>query len=816
MAENLTRADVADQLRGSLPDKIKGVGNVLYENVVGGRIDDYESPGEKVGAGIGSFLKSVPNRVQSFVESPVESTRQAVGNLDSYLEDLYSRVSSEDPMAAMEAAQFAMTGGVGVALAKGYNVGELLDYDPNVAKIFIGPVGADNLAEAGQPTAKKVLNIAKVMKMQGASSDEIRNATNKVIEREDPSLGGVSKNAAGAFVVELDDSKMDLRSEKAIRSATGGMQTSSGGMYFPASIEKVLKGEKFSKAYPNEGSLQISTEAEAPRRGVRGTADPETGRVETFVERPRVVNVTAHELQHLAQFIENFPVGGNFEEAAEGLFGPVARDFAEISILLERYDGAIPDWEFEKPKFGDTGFANPKEAKKTAQQLLDEADGDADLASEAAMMQGDEILNSPSFYLGQLYQAVAGEVEARNVQTRLSMTAAERRATRPEDTEDIPRDQQVVVRGDGMVFDEKAEGGEMRKGGEKTFEFNSYDIDGQERPAIDFKDGTTMFEHEILEMFDQFKTAPEPIPGNETKRQILRFLFQNNPTKEEFIKHFSTHRLAQGGEMRKGVGSLSETARRMNEGGEAKIYIPTQEDLDKMALRVKKTYGFDPVKEALNEGVDPDLALRIMMRESSGDHSKGSDKGAIGLMGLMPITAKDVGVDRTDPYENYVGGLRYLKKMQARFGPVEGIAAYNAGPTAVEKYEGIPPFAETQDYVRAVLTPFTGVDYEDQIQEDAETALMQMPVQAAETVMTRPLARPPVMYDGPRPMQRPTMPQDAPQQQMMQQAVASAPQPQSLQQKYSPQGIEQMLTGTIGEPLLPRQFQQGSPYSSMQ
>ena len=206
------------------------------------------------------------------------------------------------------------------------------------------------------------------------------------------------------------------------------------------------------------------TEAEAPQKGVRGTADPETGRVQTFVERPRVVNVTAHELQHLAQFIENFPVGGNFEEAAEGLFGPVARDFAEISILLEKYDGEIPDWEFEKPKFGNTGFANPKEAKKTAQQLLDEADGDADLASEAAMMQGDEILNSPKFYLGQLYQAVSGEVEARNVQTRLSMTAAERRATRPEDTEDIPRDQQVVVRGDGMVFDKKADGGEMRKG----------------------------------------------------------------------------------------------------------------------------------------------------------------------------------------------------------------------------------------------------------------------------------------------------------------------------------------------------------------
>lgn len=356
MAENLTRASVAEQLRGPLPDKIKGVGNVLYENIVGGRIDDYESPGEKVGAGIGSFLKSVPDRVQSFVERPVETTERAVGDLDSYLEDLYSRVSSEDPMAAMEAAQFAMTGGVGVALAKGYNVGEILDYDPNVARIFIGPVGADNLAEAGQPTAKRVLSIAKVMKMQGASPDEIRNATNKVIEREDPSLGGVSTNAAGAFVVELDDSKMDLRSEKAIGKATGGMQTPSGGMYFPAGVEQVLKGDKFSKAYPNEGSLQILTKAEAPEKGVRGTADPETGRVQTFVARPRVVNVTAHELQHLAQYIENFPKGGNIPEAAEGLYGPIARDFSEISILLEQYDGEIPDWEFEKPKFGNTGF----------------------------------------------------------------------------------------------------------------------------------------------------------------------------------------------------------------------------------------------------------------------------------------------------------------------------------------------------------------------------------------------------------------------------------------------------------------------------
>lgn len=265
---------------------------------------------------------------------------------------------------------------------------------------------------------------------------------------------------------------------------------------------------------------------------------------------------------------------------------------------------------------------------------------------------------------------------------------------------------------------------------------------------------------------------------------------------------------ADGGEMRKGVGSLSEIARRMNEGGE--VFIPTQEDLDDMAARVERQYGFDPVATAIEEGVDPDLALRIMMRESSGDHSKGSDAGAIGLMGLMAITAKDVGVDRTDPLQNFVGGLRYLKKMQKRFGPIEGLAAYNAGPTAVEKYGGIPPFKETQDYVRSILTPHTGVDYENEIQTDAETALMQMPVQPASQA-TRPRARPvdlaPVFEtdfnESLRPMARPSQEEI--------QAETSEPQmPVSLQAKYSPEGIEQMLIGTTAEPLLPKQFQQGS------
>ena len=299
-----------------------------------------------------------------------------------------------------------------------------------------------------------------------------------------------------------------------------------------------------------------------------------------------------------------------------------------------------------------------------------------------------------------------------------------------------------------------------------------------------------------------------------------------------------------GGEMRKGVGSLNDIARNMtrgpkgigayeqfssggdvsgpppirgpdpqgfSKGGEG-VIIPTKEDLDNMVVKVRDRYGFDPIRVATQEGVDPELALRIMFRESSGDHEKGSEKGAIGLMQLMPITAEDVDVDRTDPYENYVGGLRYLKKMQARFGPVDGIAAYNAGPTAVEKYEGIPPFAETQNYVRAVLSPFTGIDYEDQIQDDAETALMQMPVEVASNPILRPQEKPPIFYTGPRPTARPE-----PQQMPVSPPMAPQPMPmdQNLQAKYSPQGIEQMLIGTTGGLPLPTPSPQGLPYSSM-
>lgn len=113
------------------------------------------------------------------------------------------------------------------------------------------------------------------------------------------------------------------------------------------------------------------------------------------------------------------------------------------------------------------------------------------------------------------------------------------------------------------------------------------------------------------------------------------------------------------------------------------------------------------ITEAANANqVDEDLLRSLVRTESNNDSLARSKAGAIGLAQLMPATAKELGVHNPwDGRQNVMGGARYLKQMLQRFDGNEelAVAAYNAGPTAVEKYGGIPPFAETQQYVKKVL-----------------------------------------------------------------------------------------------------------------
>jgi hypothetical protein len=116
-------------------------------------------------------------------------------------------------------------------------------------------------------------------------------------------------------------------------------------------------------------------------------------------------------------------------------------------------------------------------------------------------------------------------------------------------------------------------------------------------------------------------------------------------------------------------------------------------------------YSASIIAAAQKAGIDPNLALAVAQTESSMNPSAISPAGAIGLFQLMPATAKGLNVDPNDPLQNIEGGVELLSQLLTRYdGDVTlALAAYNAGPTAVSKYDGVPPFAETQNYISKIL-----------------------------------------------------------------------------------------------------------------
>ena len=127
----------------------------------------------------------------------------------------------------------------------------------------------------------------------------------------------------------------------------------------------------------------------------------------------------------------------------------------------------------------------------------------------------------------------------------------------------------------------------------------------------------------------------------------------------------------------------------------AQVLPAGSKDIESMILQSAKKYG-----------VDPRLVSAVAETESNYRPDAVSSAGAVGVMQLMPETASSLGVQNIyDPSQNIDGGVKYLKEMLSDFnGDVrKAVAAYNAGPQAVKEYNGVPPYAETQNYVNKVL-----------------------------------------------------------------------------------------------------------------
>jgi len=210
------------------------------------------------------------------------------------------------------------------------------------------------------------------------------------------------------------------------------------------------------------------------------------------------------------------------------------------------------------------------------------------------------------------------------------------------------------------------------------------------------RDFESVFVTQLLKNMRSTLSEEDPLMGKGLGGNMYRDLFDQEVAKK----------ISEG----KGIGLADKLYRDMekmmgNETEGPAVPFSIGEETSAGSIdRMRPFHGFI-IQASDKYHVDPALIYAIAVQESGGDPAAVSPRGAKGIMQLMDNTAEFLGVtDSFDPQKNIDGGVKYIRQLLDRFdGDLElALAAYNAGPGTVEKYEGVPPYKETRAYVRRV------------------------------------------------------------------------------------------------------------------